>query len=395
MPIRPRLCAPNWIKTYLEFVKRHESPESFHFWVALTTLSAAVDRRAFVFEAYKEIYPNLYTVLVAPSGACKKGGAIEIGVGLSQDARAARFFANQTTRQGLVRELYTNSLDKDGNPTNLASTYIVAPEWSTFVGRDAVKSGLVGVLTDLFDCPKYWRYATKESGNFPLHKVSLQMLGATTPQIMQESVPRELVGGGFTSRVCFVYEENAPRKPPVRELTPEEKKARFQLVYDLMTIKQLRGQFRWTEEAQEYYDHWYLTDETHKTLDAHFGGYVERKPHLILRVAMLHSLAEDNLLILAKPNIEFGMAMFNLMEAHLGNTFSFLETEEAKKRQLIVDKLKQCGGRLSHSELQRKLHRRMKSLDEFKRFLDELIEVEAIQVQITGKATYYAIPEMP
>lgn len=374
----------------MQFVKRHESPEEFHLWVALTTLSAAVERDVFVEEAFKFIYPNLYTILVAPSGVCKKGGAIEIGAEMLRDAHAANFFANKATIEGLLDELDYNAKGGTDNIIRPATTFICVPEFGTFMGRDALKSGLMAALTDLFDCPKFWRYKTKTAGDYRFRNLAITILGATTPRVMHLSIPQEVIGGGFTSRVCFICQDVCERKPVVRRLTDEEKAARFKLVYDLLTIKSLKGEFSWTKQAMELYDTWYLKNEERSKFDERFIGYAERKPHLVLRVAMLHSIAEDNELIIAKHNMEFGMAMFSSMEETMVKAFAFLGTADAGNMERIRRTLQNAGGELGHSDLQKKVFYHMNT-EELKKALDEMLSLEMIILVIKGRGQAYRL----
>ena len=61
----------NWFEAYIEFTEDFESPPMFNKWIALLTLSVAAGRKVWLEEANNCVWPNLYVVLVGPSGIGK------------------------------------------------------------------------------------------------------------------------------------------------------------------------------------------------------------------------------------------------------------------------------------------------------------------------------------
>ena len=69
----------DWLTKYLEYTENSESPISYHTWCGLSVIAGALQRRVYLkWGLGRVIYPNLYVVLVGPSGRTRKGVAIGI-----------------------------------------------------------------------------------------------------------------------------------------------------------------------------------------------------------------------------------------------------------------------------------------------------------------------------
>ena len=78
----PRKLEGGWIRHYLEFTKGMESPEIFHFWVAISLIATSLGRDVYLDRGYFKLYPNMFIVLLAESEECAKSTAIKIGVNM-------------------------------------------------------------------------------------------------------------------------------------------------------------------------------------------------------------------------------------------------------------------------------------------------------------------------
>src|SRR3990170_8735231 len=61
----------DWIDAYVEYTEDFEAPPIFNKWTAITTLAVAASREVWLEEANNRVWPNLYVVLVGPSGIGK------------------------------------------------------------------------------------------------------------------------------------------------------------------------------------------------------------------------------------------------------------------------------------------------------------------------------------
>ena len=75
----------DFLSAYLAYTNNTEPPTSYHTWTALSMIAAALQRRVYIKWGYETIYPNMYIVLVGPSGKCRKGTAMNVGKDLLKD----------------------------------------------------------------------------------------------------------------------------------------------------------------------------------------------------------------------------------------------------------------------------------------------------------------------
>jgi len=79
------LIPDGWFARYLEYVADSEAPTCFHFGAALTACSAGLGRQPLLGWEARPTYPNLYTLLIGPTGA-RKGSALNLALDVVQPA---------------------------------------------------------------------------------------------------------------------------------------------------------------------------------------------------------------------------------------------------------------------------------------------------------------------
>ncbi len=392
-----RACLESWVMSYLRFLTRHEAPEIFNQWVALAVVSATLRRRIFLDVGFKIIYPNLFVILVAPTGK-RKSAAIEEGEKLIRLAQCAPLFANKATPEGLLSSLQSSmkwSEKEEGGEGKTkgkllqgAETFIIVDEFTTFVGNKALESGLLPILTNIYDCKDHWKYVTRTQSLIYLRDIWIGMLAGTTPEMMHQSIPREIMGGGFSSRCNFVCQMSYERKQPVWSLSKEEQKLRFNLVYDLKTMTRLGGQVRMTDEVRALYEAWYLGDRTEEALDPMFGGYVERKPHQAIRLAMLFSAAESDSLIIEKHHFDAGIAALDEIEYYMPIAFQYLSSPDAGVTASVITALRKAGRPMLHSDLLRSVYHNVGSAERLRHIISDLDAMGKIKITNRGGLWY-------
>ena len=141
---------PDWIDGFMEYTSNSEPPNSFKLWSALSVLSAALQRKCYIEWGPITFYPNLYVVLVAPSGKARKGTAMSFAEDFVSDINV-NLAAEATTRESLIQALGNttdNIQDVDGNLTFHSSLTVFAPELTVFLGYNNPQ--LMSDLTDWY-----------------------------------------------------------------------------------------------------------------------------------------------------------------------------------------------------------------------------------------------------
>src|SRR5687767_6761146 len=94
----------DWISAYLEYADDTEPPLSYHTWIGLSTIASALQRRVFLRWGYDTIFPNLYVVLIGPSGRCRKGTAMRLGYNILKEVQV-KIASESIIREALIRNM--------------------------------------------------------------------------------------------------------------------------------------------------------------------------------------------------------------------------------------------------------------------------------------------------
>ncbi len=270
-----------------------------------------------------DIYPNMYIVLVGPSG-CRKGTAMGPGFKMLNEL-GIKMAAEATTRESLIRELRKTSnttILSDGSTVLLHSSLtIFSQELTVFLGYNNMQ--LMADLCDWFDCRERWTYRTKTMGEDDIIGVWVNLIGATTPDLIQSTLPRDAIGGGLTARMIMVF---APRKGKTVVCpfeTDYEKELRKGLIADLEQISMISGEYKVTDAFMEDWAKWYTLQDTKPPFDdTRLSGYIERRPLHVLKLSMIMSASESNNLVIDSRHLDRAIRTLTDIEPGMSKTFS-------------------------------------------------------------------------
>lgn len=293
----------DWLDAYLQYTDNSEPPEVYKKWVGVSCIAAALQRRCWA-EWESKIYPNMYVVLVGPSGGARKGTAMAPGLSLLLNEPVVNLSAESTTREALIRKMkniaQVEEFDAHGKGVPIythSSITIFSPELTVFLGYK--NEQFLTDLTDWYDCRDPWTYETKNMGVDEILGVCVNMIGATTPEMLQYALPNITVGGGLTSRIIFVYADRKGKIVPIPFKSPTELAIGEDLQHDLGCIAQMRGAFQYTEGYIKRRVDWYIKQHTNPPfLDPKFWGYLERRATHLLKLGMVMSASRDDSMIL-------------------------------------------------------------------------------------------------
>ena len=327
----------NWISSLLEYVEETESPRNFWFWAGLSTLASALQRKAWLPFGLSTLYPNLYVMIIAPPGVCRKGAPVGFSKQILDDIKI-QTFVDSPTKRALTKALDEQgrmaAYKYDGKLVPHCSMSLVSKELSSFFAVDS--KGMIEVLTDLFDSHDVWEYKTSDKGFDKLHKVCINCIFASTPSWIAANLPEEAIGGGFTSRFIIV---NGTEKYKWISLPPPGNKELYKdLKDDLAHISRLVGEFRWEEGAKQAYDSWYMTIPliTKSTRDYQLHAYLSRMHIMMLKVAMLLQVAVSDELIMTVENIQHAS---KLVESILKDTSVALGGQGSSKLSDVTNRV--------------------------------------------------------
>lgn len=382
----PSRQSGNWIKAYLEWTKESESPDAYHVWAALSTLSATVKRSVWIDQGLYVLYPNLYVALVGPPARTAKSTAIHFSSQLLANVPTVVMGPDACSREQLIREMAEAKLN------NVCALTVYSSEFSSIVDTSGLL--MIQFLTDIYDGnyvrAKGWKYATKTSGKDDIINPYLTIMVGTTPSYLSESMPDNIHGHGFTSRTIFVYEEEErlinPRPP---QMDVDLAKA---LVNDLNYISQLQGQFIWTDDGKAAYDDFYksLYKPDNIPQDNRIQGYHWRKKVHVLKVAMLLSLAENDEMKISAREIDTAAQLLAAIEPNMARTFSAVgKFEHASDLERIAFFVTRKGGCAVSEIFQNFYH--IGSHDEIRQILQTLVIMDCIDLEVRNDKQW-AVP---
>lgn len=390
----------NWLDSYLEFTENTESPISYHVWCGLSVIAGALQRRVYLrWGLGRVIYPNLYIVLVGPSGRTRKGVAIGIakeflkntpGIKVAPESSSGRQVMIITMKDALT----TFQDPSDGKIKTHTSVTAFSEELSVFLGQGDI--AYLSNLTDWYDSKDDWEYQTIGRGKDTLQGLCLNLLGGTAPDWIQSMIPQEALGGGFTSRIIFIVEE--VKRKLVPEYTPSEREIQLnaELQEDLDRISNLSGEIKFDEEGKKLYTDWYIEQDTALSAgnppiaDVRFAGYCERRATHLQKLMILCSASRGDDLIITGADFHKAMDLLRSAEAQMHKTFGGLGKARISDGSNAVMNYIQQIGTTTRSLLMKKFFRDIDSftLDQIE---TQLKDMRVIKVKLnieTGDKLY-------
>lgn len=377
---------------YMKYTANQESPGSYHFWVACTLISGILKRRCWVSKGIYNVYPNIYMIVVAKSGRCRKSRALSIGAELIQDFDFVNFIADKTTPESLLEALMLGQQEKDSEKDDSVNMlldhtgFIHAGELAVFINKQTYTAEMVKILTHMYDCPPDFQYRTRNKRSIILEKPAITFMGASTPEWLASSLPEEAFEGGFMSRVIFVFKDYKSRRIALPMEPPQELRTKLRKM--LMYIhKNFRGKMVLTDGARKWFVKWYETLDTGDVEQSMMEGFYERKPDTILKVALFLTAAENpeakeitvDKLIQAEKIVSW-------TQERMFRSFSSVDISRLGKIRIKVKELVDANMEISRRQVLRRLASTISSVR-------ELEEVEKIMVEAGELEVKTAIPE--
>lgn len=334
--IKERKCK-NWLKSLAAFVEETESPRHFWLWGGIFTLGAALQRKVWIPYGLDPLYPNMYIMLVAPPGKCRKGAPLglakrmleEVNINVAVDSQSKRSLTKELAETGKV-----GFFEYEGKPKTQCALAIISKELSSLLAVDP--KAMVDVLTDLYDSHDTWTYKTSGQGTDTLFNVCVCCFIGSTPTSVSINLSEEALGGGWASRVAFIsgntkYKRVTVPPPPSQELYKE-------LLHDLGIIANLTGEFTWEPQAYKVFDAWYkgLDKKYTEVKDDRLHSFLERIHIMVLKVAMVLRIAYSDELVFVPDDI--GRAI-DLLEEVLATASEALSGQGRSRTSLDVERV--------------------------------------------------------
>jgi len=292
--------AGDWLELFKEYVNDSETPKVFWEWAGIFTIGAVLRRRVYFKWMRKKVFPNLYVIITGEPGS-RKDPAVSL-VKDMLDELSINQFANSFTRRSVTKEL--NEIQKlpqsqvivGGKLFTNSECALVSTELSSALGTDLLN--VILFLTDAWDGKDVYKHSTSEHGSDALTNVCISLLAATTPDYLMRSIPPDVVGNGFTSRVIFPV---CSTRDKWRAFVEYDDTKYLSMIKDLKRIYTLSGVFKMTDLAIDFVKNWYEKDlrkiweECQNKLTKLF---LKRIQENMFKVAMILQVSKSNELII-------------------------------------------------------------------------------------------------
>lgn len=315
---------------FLRYTEETEIPDVFSFWTAISTISAAMGRDCFISMGHFDIYPNMYIVLVAGSAICRKSSAISIAHrAISKIEPAIHILSQKMTPEAMIGALSGLEAKDERMIVQEASGIVIADEISTLIDKNAFQSGMIPLLTKLYDCEDF-DYLTKMRGKELVKNPCLSIMGGSTLCWIKGAIPQVAIGGGFTSRVIFIYREKNEKRNPFPILSEENKKRWDDIVHDLNRVSvDMRGGFAISPKAKDEltteYSKFMLTSKL--LTNPHMSGYAGRRHTTLLKLCMAISASQSDSRLIELSDARIAVKAIMSAEVHMPKVLQAISSE--------------------------------------------------------------------
>ena len=335
----------NFLKDYTYLYKDTEVPDIFTLWGGLCGISCVLGRRLWIDKGVFTVYPNIYVVLVAESGKCRKSTAVNL---LESHLRSLspvpNLLCQKITCEGLIDDIRNVELtDGQAFLRETCEGMILLDELKIFLNNRTYDGGLGSLLIPLWDARDFYRYRTKGRGVEEMRNICVGMFAGTTVRGIREAIPASAIGDGLTSRFIFVYVDK-PR-PPVPDPTVD-KNLKSKVVDQLAQMCLLAGEVKLSEQAKKFWHDWYIGffEKSPLYYTENLEGYASRRATHLLKTAMLFAVANGSPFLIKEDHIKRADLLLVETELRMPEVMSLItSTESGMLNALVFARIQAAG----------------------------------------------------
>jgi len=353
--MEPKRELTNWIDSWKEFMGNSEAPPLYNEWCAVSMLASALERKCFL-QWDKKIYPNFFIILVGDAG-CRKGTAMSPARTLLETINI-NIAADTTTKEKLVSRLEEAGLttsyeDAEGNIKPYAAMTIFSEEFTVFLGYNNMD--LMQWLADWYDCKDIWKYETKHQNSNSIEGLWVNLIGATTPELLQGTLPRESFGGGLNSRIIYVFAAPSEVKLVVfPHHQKQNQELKLKLERDLEVLRMYSGEFIPTKSYEACWAEWYpQAKDIALSNDRRMAGYMNRRGTHLHKLAMIMNVSRQGGLQLTDVDFNNALDLLERTERVMQKTFDGIGTSNMAAIMSNIINMLRVKQALKYSELLR------------------------------------------
>jgi len=381
----------NLLMTYVEHTSKTEWPAPFRAFSFLTTLGGLLGRQICVDRNVYQVWPNMVTLLVGPTGEGRKTTCAEFAMKIAREADEERFYQ---LGEKITSEAVHTALAERVPATGI----LYAPELSTVINKKDYTRSLINDLTRLWDCPTRLPVRTQSRGTEELQDVAVSFLACSNEEWLLKAIPEDAHKGGFFARMIQVYH------PGVTALFSDPKpmdKARHQHILEQLIQTRRCVKSELTRAATLWFDKRYKQIRRTHFADPRMAAFNARRHDHLLRIGLLLAICESptDTVYITDSHLQTADGLVSWVVKWLPKIYMLTGlTEVGEDTRRILYILMANGGRATRQWLLSQLYGRMSAMqvDDRLRTLKQAGFVKEVDGSIFEKpAIYYKILKHP
>lgn len=354
----------DFIGEFLELTEDTISPLIFRKWSAIAAVAGALERRVWARTKGGVLFPNLYTLFVAPPG---------VGKYVLEDVQE---FMREVCEPGTKSPAFCiapsnvskasllDTLVKSGNrkllpqapPIVYHSLMTVAEEFSVLL--PAYDLEYIGVLTKIYNNVGLYDEERRASNvkSLKIEFPQLNIVAGTQPGWLASTFPEEAWSTGLASRLMMVYSGEKPKTElfwdSIEQADEHERLrllARARCLRSLAHISQLYGQMQWSFAAVDRLQEWNRGGQLPVPQHSKLLYYNNRRQLHLLKLCIVSAIASTCKLIIELSDVERAMSWMNEAELLMPDIFRAMvgrsDTQVIEELHLFVMQMWNRGGK--------------------------------------------------
>ena len=306
----PRIL-PDWLNAWEEYFSNSPSPTLFRRWTGISLLAGAMERKCWVHSIEKDLYPNLYILLLAPAAGGKSFLIEEVGK-FWNDIGQHHVAPDSVSRASLADELKDaeRHIVRVGETTySFNSLLIASEELGTLI--TAYDNELISTLCKLYDCSPYGERKRGKDLKYKLDKPQLNFLSGTTPSQLDHLLPEGAWQQGFMSRTIVIYSGevvygnlNLLGESGDTSTKTTHAKNKSNLMHDLKIIGNAFSKFTWTKESAYVMTKWYKSGGEPAPDHPKLLGYCARRGTHLIKLCQVASISDSDDMVITLDHFQ-------------------------------------------------------------------------------------------
>ena len=316
----------DWIEGFMDYTSHLPSPEIFRRWAAISTIAGVLERKVWVRTMNMELYPHIYAVLVGPPGVGKSVSTNQTEE-FWREIKGLHVAPKSVSKASLIDALNDAKREKtviDGNNSKrltFNTLNINAGELGVLIPQ--YDSDFMNILTDIWDSRVYEERRRGKDLHIKIDRPQLNILAATTPSYLNQTLPEGAWDQGFLSRTFLVYSGETSLVDVFAEDFIDHDK-RQKLKTDLRDISDLVGQYGWDMEAREAMRNWHLSGGLPKPEHPKLIHYNIRRTQQLLKLCMIATASRTNQRIITLEDYNTALGWMLQTESSMEEIFKAL-----------------------------------------------------------------------